>query len=282
MTQYQSSAAVKGFLNCRIMSRQNGRVIFLDAGDTLVFARRTMHEAIVEICRREGLTVEEEFVRRTAIEIKPTLGPVSTLNLDSFRGWWMRLYKELLLRCDFRGDIAAAQRELWGIWRSGKSLRLFPDTRDALERLREMGCRLSVISNWDDTLENVLDNLDLGAYLEHVFCSYSLGLEKPDPRIFEHALKTVGLQDNPAGAWHVGDSLEKDVQGAGAVGIRPILIDYFNKYEGNDMEVPVARSLFDVVGIVAQEGPEGQSREGESPDEPFVPKTEGRLIKRFA
>ncbi len=229
----------------------NDQVLFLDVGDTLVFARRTMHEAIAEICQRDGLPVKEEFIRRTAIEIKPSLGPVTTLDLDAFRGWWMRMYEGVLLRCGYEGDLASAQKNLWEIWRSGKALRPFPDTIDALERLRELGVRLSVISNWDDTLKTVLKNLGLESFFEHVFCSYSLGLEKPDPQLFRYALRTVGLEDNPGTAWHIGDSPEKDVSGAQAVGIRPILIDYFNKFDDDDIEVPIARSLSDVVGIVA-------------------------------
>ncbi|MFH1739447.1 MAG: HAD-IA family hydrolase, partial [bacterium] len=203
------------------MQNQDGTVIFLDAGDTLIFARRTMHEAIVEVCRDTGATIEERFVRETAIAIKPTLGPVTTLDRDAFRGWWMRMYDELLRRCGYTGSIDAAREKLWDVWRSGRALRLFPDTLDALRGLRASEYRLAVVSNWDDTLDNALRRLDIRQYFEEVFASYLLGVEKPDPEIFHHALRVMNA--NPESVWHAGDSLESDVDGARNAGIRPIL-----------------------------------------------------------
>ena len=230
------------------MPKQDGAVIFLDAGDTLIFARRTMHEAIVGVCRDTGVNIEERFVRETAMAIKPTLGPVTTLDLDAFRGWWMRMYDELLQRCGYTGSIFAAQEKLWHVWRSGHALRLFPDTLDALKDLRARGYRLAVISNWDDTLDNALRRLDIRQYFEEVFVSYLLGVEKPDPKIFHHALRVMDAESESV--WHVGDSLESDVAGAKNAGIRPILIDYFDKFDDREMDVPVARSLSEVAGIV--------------------------------
>ncbi len=230
------------------MPEPNKTVVFLDAGDTLIFARRTMHEAIVSICRKAGLEVEEQFVRQNAIEIKPTLGPVTTLDLEAFRAWWMRLYMELLRRCGYQGSIEEAQKELWNIWRSGSALRLFPDTLDALEALHVPGYRMAVISNWDDTLETALRSTGIRKYFEKVFCSYSLGIEKPDPAIFRCALREMAVE--ACDAWHVGDSMDSDVEGAMAAGIRPILIDYFGKYDSAPLGVPLARSLSDVVRIL--------------------------------
>lgn len=230
------------------MLRKNETVLFFDVGDTLIFARRTLHEAIVNICRRDGVEVEESLVRTSAAAIKETLGPVTTLRLDAFQDWWMRMYAELLRRCGYRGDVRAAQEELRELWRSGRALRLFPDTLDTLKSLRDRGYRLAVVSNWDDTLDEVLTRLSVRRYFEEVFCSYLLGTEKPDPRIFQHALRTMNVQAQSA--WHIGDSPESDVTGARNVGIHPVLIDHFGRFDGQDMDVPVARSLSDVPRIV--------------------------------
>ncbi len=230
------------------MPEPNKTVVFLDVGDTLIFARRTMHEAIVAICKKAGLEVEEQFVRENAIEIKPTLGPMTTLDLEAFRAWWMRLYTELLNRCGYPGNIKKAQEELWSIWRSGTALRLFPDTRHSLDTLHRQGYRMAIISNWGDTLETALRSTGIRRYFEKVFGSYSLGVEKPDPEIFRLALREMAVHSRHA--WHVGDSMDSDVEGAMAAGIRPILIDYFGKYDGVPPGVPLARSLSDVVQIL--------------------------------
>ena len=52
--------------------------------------------------------------------------------------------------------------------------------------------------------------------------SAEVGVAKPGPAIFEHALELAGAR--AADAVHVGDSLENDVAGARAAGIRPVLV----------------------------------------------------------
>ena len=52
--------------------------------------------------------------------------------------------------------------------------------------------------------------------------SAAVGAAKPDPAIFTAALERAGAR--PEDAVHVGDSLEKDVAGARAAGIRPVLL----------------------------------------------------------
>jgi putative hydrolase of the HAD superfamily len=49
-----------------------------------------------------------------------------------------------------------------------------------------------------------------------------VGVAKPGRAIFERALELAGA--DPGEAVHVGDSLENDVVGARAAGIRPVLV----------------------------------------------------------
>jgi putative hydrolase of the HAD superfamily len=51
-----------------------------------------------------------------------------------------------------------------------------------------------------------------------------VGAEKPHRAIFEHALRTVGVE-RTEDVWMVGDNPEADVGGALAVGIRALLAD---------------------------------------------------------
>ena len=52
--------------------------------------------------------------------------------------------------------------------------------------------------------------------------SAEVGAAKPDRAIFERALDVARAE--PGEAVHVGDSLENDVAGARAAGIRPVLV----------------------------------------------------------
>jgi HAD superfamily hydrolase (TIGR01509 family) len=99
----------------------------------------------------------------------------------------------------------------------------FPDAATVLGALRASGIRAAVVSNWDCSLGGVLAGLGLGGLLDAVVTSAQVGVPKPDPHIFESALAAV--QCPPAHAILVGDSLEIDVAGGRAAGIRSVLLD---------------------------------------------------------
>jgi len=80
----------------------------------------------------------------------------------------------------------------------------------------------AVVSNWSDSLEVLLANLDLGPF-DAILSSATVRSEKPDPRIFELALERLGVA--PEEALHVGDSHGNDVVGARLVGIEAVLVD---------------------------------------------------------
>jgi putative hydrolase of the HAD superfamily len=98
----------------------------------------------------------------------------------------------------------------------------YRDAAPALRALRAAGCALVVVSNWDVSLHERLAETGLARLVDAAVASAELGAEKPDTAIFEHALGIAGVAAERA--WHVGDSLEADVEGARAAGIRPVLI----------------------------------------------------------
>jgi putative hydrolase of the HAD superfamily len=57
-------------------------------------------------------------------------------------------------------------------------------------------------------------------------------VEKPDPRLFQHALEASGAQASRT--VHVGDLYHVDVVGARAAGLHAILLDIAGLYDGYD------------------------------------------------
>jgi putative hydrolase of the HAD superfamily len=113
----------------------------------------------------------------------------------------------------------------------------YPDAAPALRELREEGRRLVAVSNWDCSLPEVLDRVGIGELLDGVVSSAVAGARKPDPAIFDPALKLAGC--GPEEALHVGDTPEEDVEGARAAGIRPLLIDR----DGNGGDISSLREI---------------------------------------
>jgi putative hydrolase of the HAD superfamily len=99
----------------------------------------------------------------------------------------------------------------------------FPDAAPALRRLRDAGLTLVCVSNWDISLQQVLDRCGLAELLDGAISSAAAGARKPDPAIFSAALELAGCGADEA--VHVGDTREEDVEGAEAAGIRVLLLD---------------------------------------------------------
>jgi putative hydrolase of the HAD superfamily len=101
--------------------------------------------------------------------------------------------------------------------------RAFPDAAPALEALRARGARVIVVSNWDVSLHERLAETGLAPLVDGAVASAEIGVAKPDAGIFRHALELAGGVE-PAAALHAGDSLEADVAGARAAGLRAVLV----------------------------------------------------------
>jgi len=99
----------------------------------------------------------------------------------------------------------------------------YPDAVPALEDLHSRGLKLVCVSNWDSSLGEVLKRCGLAEHLDGAVSSAEAGASKPDPAIFQSALKFAGCTREEA--VHVGDTREEDVDGARAAGIRALLID---------------------------------------------------------
>ena len=95
-------------------------------------------------------------------------------------------------------------------------------THEALSRLRAAGLRLGIVSNSDGRVEEALAASGLRDLFDVVIDSGLVGVEKPDPAIFQVALDALGV--GPEEALYVGDLYDVDVGGARAAGIEAVLL----------------------------------------------------------
>lgn len=110
--------------------------------------------------------------------------------------------------------------------------RPFPEVPGVLRALRAAGATLIVVSNWDVSLHDVLEDTGLRGLLDGVLTSAETGEAKPGGAMFREALARAGAR--PREALHVGDSPEHDVAGALRAGLRAALVDR----DGTAPEVP--------------------------------------------
>ncbi|MBI5884202.1 MAG: HAD-IA family hydrolase [Elusimicrobia bacterium] len=99
--------------------------------------------------------------------------------------------------------------------------RHFRRNRPVLERLRR-SFRLGIVSNFYGNLDSVLDGEGLLELFDTISDSGVVGAEKPDPAIFLHAARNLGLK--AADCLMVGDSVRRDMRGAEGLGMPHALI----------------------------------------------------------
>lgn len=93
--------------------------------------------------------------------------------------------------------------------------RLFPGARILVEQLRYERIPLALVT---DLMAQIQMRKLVYFELEHAFdavvTSEEAGAEKPDPRIFELAVKKLGLAGKSPRIWMIGESATKDIAGA--------------------------------------------------------------------
>jgi len=98
-----------------------------------------------------------------------------------------------------------------------------------LESLRGRGIKTGIVANsWPDpgrVLRRDVESFGLAPLLDVVVFSDDIGVSKPDPEIFLHALQTIGVAAEAA--MYVGDGLATDVQGAAQVGMTTVQALWF-------------------------------------------------------
>ncbi len=92
----------------------------------------------------------------------------------------------------------------------------------ALDRLRNAGCRLGIVSSagYPPFVEMALEKMGLRAYFSEIVTSAGEGVYKSNPDIFRRAVRRLGFE--PDEAVHIGDHAVYDVQTAKAAGLSAI------------------------------------------------------------
>jgi putative hydrolase of the HAD superfamily len=158
---------------------------------------------------------------------------------------WHRFTEEIFIGMggpeSIASECATEIEEGWGV---SQNFELFEDVHPVLEELRRHELSIAVVSNGiRDLKQFVADHqLDVDAIVD----SRSHGRVKPHPTIFQAALSALGVA--PGDAVMVGDSLEEDIEGARALGMRAILIDREERHPDVD------ERLTDLYGLPAALG----------------------------
>jgi putative hydrolase of the HAD superfamily len=135
--------------------------------------------------------------------------------------------------------------EMTRAWEHAHNFEIFEDVLPTLAELRAQGLKLGLVSNTGRNLDEFVAHH--GLEVDAAVSSGAHGKTKPHPTIFLSALKRLEVE--PAAAVMIGDSIEDDVEGAKAVGMRGILLDRENRYPEVDEKLTDLRELPAALGL---------------------------------
>ena len=207
------------------------KAIFFDFYETLCFHRHSLEENLERIAERYSVEVNWERCE-TALKslFASTSAPAPTTDYSL-----LELSMTVMAReCEFIREVGIenhVEQIAWELLQAGhylfaaNSATLYDDVVPTLQRFRDEGFKLAIVSNWDTPLDPLTERLGIADYFDAIVASHDARVrsEKPDPHIFNYALAAVGVSAEEA--VHVGDTYEADIVGARNVGIRPILLD---------------------------------------------------------
>ena len=225
------------------------KAVFFDLYNTLVSYAPPREELEARVLKDLGIDVSPEAFRRPLVIADEFIyreharSPISKRSKEETMVLYAQ-YQGIVLK---EAGIDASQElvaSILGKWQQVKfKMVLFDDVMPALTHLRGLGLILGLISNVDRDITPLCQELGLSAWLQVVVTSQELGFNKPQPEIFQEALKQAGVK--PSEAIYVGDQHQIDVVGANEAGMRGILLDRNGFFE-NIVDCPRIRSLTEV------------------------------------
>lgn len=125
---------------------------------------------------------------------------------------------------------------------------LLPHANETLKELKENNHILHIITNGFKEVQFIkLRNSNIIHYFDDILCSDEIGVNKPDPLVFQSAMKRTKAKAEES--MMIGDDFEADVLGAEKVGIKGILFDPNEHFKANNA-VQKIKSLKEVPPIV--------------------------------
>ena len=225
--------------------------VFFDAGETLVHPHPTFPDLFATILQREGHDVAAETIRERIHVVfdrfkrAADTNELWTTSPEKSRLFWHDVYAAFLRDLGIEDRDGLIDRVYTG-FTDRANYRLFEDVPPVLDRLRDAGLELGVVSNFEAWLEQLLEELGVIGYFGVRVISGVEGMEKPDPRIFRLAMDRAGVR--PEESVYVGDNPEFDVGPAAAVGMLPVLIDRRERFP--DAEGARITSMAELPGVL--------------------------------
>ena len=225
------------------------KLITFDFYNTLGKFKPPREEIQIEACRPFRLDVTPAGIAlgyRAAdafMAMEVARQPLRKRSRDELRMFFAE-YESLVLQGDgIQVSYEVARQIVKSVRSMSHGFELYEDVLGSLEILKRKGFTLGLISNNEQTSENLMTEVGLKGYLHFAVTSSEVSMGKPHPPIFTKALNKANVKASEG--IHVGDQYETDVKGALNIGKKAILIER-DGHADTSKEYPIISGLNEI------------------------------------
>tara|TARA_B110000902_G_C14264391_1_gene570854 strand:+ start:1415 stop:2107 length:693 start_codon:yes stop_codon:yes gene_type:complete len=212
--------------------------IFFDLDRTLWDFEANSQETLLELCEKynlseKGISDYEEFIKTYKIH-NEELWDLYRVDKISQKDLRRERFQRALADYKIIDPILAERIGEDYINVCPKKTKLYPYTLEILDYLKQKYTLHIITNGFDKTQHIKLEYAKLNPYFSQIITSEKLGVKKPNPAIFEHALDLS--KSNKTESMYIGDDLVVDILGCQNFGIDGM---YFNPEKKEHNEHPV-------------------------------------------
>jgi putative hydrolase of the HAD superfamily len=197
--------------------------ILFDLWGTLInsvdFDPRKGHAAVLETCENPNGVSLDDVMDLGQRVVSATVAREEEVALEFTQASLLRIVSDAF---GLRPQMSLQESEMI-FWRASLQVSLIDGVPDLLREVEASGMPMGVVSNSSfasPTLERELQVQGIRSHFQFVISSADYGVRKPDPLIFEVALRRLGME--PWQVWFAGDNVVYDIIGARQAGIFPV------------------------------------------------------------
>jgi HAD superfamily hydrolase (TIGR01549 family) len=230
------------------------RAVFFDVFGTLMpYKNLPRHEVLAKRANLVGLNLTPQQMKDALDKLADAdmgfamASQLAREDVPRDRTYWVCVFGNVLKAAGVQGDQQTIDRyaaDMCDTFLQVGDFYLDDDTLPVLRGLKQRGYVVGVISNAPKGLAATLAKYGVLQELAFAVGSQDIGIEKPDPGIFNYALQATGFA--AAESAYVGDEYMTDAKAAQAAGMVGILLDRHDLRPQSDL--PRIRRLSDLLG----------------------------------
>ena len=218
------------------------RLITFDACNTLFHVRGSPGELYSNVAARFGVDIKPKALNdsfkdsfRDFYKTLPNFGAKSAKTGEK---WWHGVVNQTFCSAGYHDEanLARISSVLYKEFSTAHYWKVYPETFDVLENLKNRNYHIAVISNFDERLDVILESLRLKEYFTFIACSFNVGICKPAPEVFHLVLSHFDVKADEA--LHVGDNFDLDYKPAIKLGMRSLIVNRFCRDYSKDSVDP--------------------------------------------